>query len=98
MAVTQFTPNLNSLRPGSKIWTVKEDAGAAAGADIVFTFDRAFGKVPEVLSVVAESSDAIIAASVKDVTETTITIGFAPVGAAGSADVVITAMVQGQVN
>ena len=98
MAVTQYTPNLNSLRPGSKIWTVKEDAAAAAGADVVFTFDRAFGKIPEVLSVVAESSDAVIAASVKSVTKTGITISFAPVGVAGAADVVITAMVQGQVN
>ena len=98
MAIEQYKPYINSLGPGKAFWTVKVDELAAAGGDSTVTFDRPFAKVPEIISTTAISDDAVIAVSVKTVTETQITLSYAPVGAAGSNDVEIKAIVQGQVS
>ena len=96
MATRQFTPNLNSLRPVYDIFQVEETALSSTGANITFTFDQPFSKIPEVLSVYAIDPDGLAAVSVKSVSASAIILTYDTAGTGN--DVSLSAIVQGPVS
>lgn len=97
MAKEQYTPGLNSLRPGYAIIAVKDDAVAQAGGDVTFIFDQPFAKVPEMISTTAISAGDVVVVTVKELTTSQIVLNVDAAAGTGG-DIEVQAIVQGCVS